>query len=152
LVLAVFVAVFITGDVSTTLSSITDGSSMAMGVPPAIPPAPPSRCSHGVSSPTARSSRRELLVGLLIHHVHAALILIKHLHLFRIETGFIEEVGGGETLIERVARDQIAKTHLHERTQVAGSPMCEIHERHGWPSIMRTCPLRMSVAFIGAGT
>src|SRR3954468_2029285 len=57
-VLAVFVAVFITGDVSPTLSSITDGSSIAIGRPSRH-----STCttisgwSHGVSSPTARSSR-----------------------------------------------------------------------------------------------
>ncbi len=57
LVLAVFVAVFITGDVSTTCSSITDGSSMAMGRPSSHSTCTTiSGCSQGVSSPTARSS------------------------------------------------------------------------------------------------
>src|SRR2546425_13021000 len=57
LVLAVFVAVFITGDVSTTFSSITDGSSMAMGRPSNHSTCTTiSGCNQGVSSPTARSS------------------------------------------------------------------------------------------------
>ena len=57
LVLAVFVAVFITGEVSTTLSSITDGSSIAIGRPSSHSTCTTiSGCNQGVSSPTARSS------------------------------------------------------------------------------------------------
>src|SRR5437016_5160882 len=57
LVLAVFVAVFITGEVSITFSSITDGSSMAMGRPSNHSTCTTiSGCNQGVSTPTARSS------------------------------------------------------------------------------------------------
>ena len=98
--LAVFVAVFITGDVSTTLSSITDGA-LVEGV---------------------------LLVRLLIHHVHAALILIEDLHLLGIEPRFLQKIGGRKTLIEGVARHETPKTHLHERPEVAWRAVREIHD------------------------
>ena len=71
---------------------------------------------------------RELLVGLLIHHVHAAMVLIQDLHLLRIETRFLEEISGGQSLIERVARDEIAEPHLHERPEVARSPVRKVHD------------------------
>src|SRR5439155_16920978 len=59
---------------------------------------------------------------------HATLVLIEDLHLLRVESRFVEEIGGGETLIERVTRDKIPETDLHERAQIAGSAMGEVHD------------------------
>jgi hypothetical protein len=64
----------------------------------------------------------------LIHDVHAALILVENLHLFGVETGFLEKVSRGEALIERVARHKTAETHLHECPEVAGRAVREIHD------------------------
>jgi len=66
LVLAVFVAVFITGDVSTTFNSITDGSSIAIGRPSTTPPAPPSPAAAGRVLAHGALVECELLVGLLV--------------------------------------------------------------------------------------
>jgi len=63
--------------------------------------------------------------------VHATLILIEHLHLFGVETRFIQEVRRGEALIEGVAGDEIPEPYLHKRAQVAGRPVSEVHHAAG---------------------
>jgi len=64
----------------------------------------------------------------LIHDVHATLVLIEDLHLLGVETRFVEELSSRETLIECVARNKIAETHLDERTQVAWRAVREVHD------------------------
>src|SRR5207244_1680218 len=48
--------------------------------------------------------------------------------LLPVESRFVEETGGGETLIEHVTRKKIPETDLHERAQVARSAMGEVHD------------------------
>src|SRR5258708_40145696 len=63
-----------------------------------------------------------------MHEVNNGLVLIENRHLLRVETRFVEKIGGGETLIERVARNKIPETHLHERAQVAGRAVRKVHD------------------------
>ncbi len=60
--------------------------------------------------------------------MHATLVLIQDLHLLRVETRFLEEVGRGKTLIERVTGNETAETHLHECPEVAGRAVREVHD------------------------
>ena len=63
--------------------------------------------------------------------MHAALILVEHLHLFGVEPGFLQKVRRGEALIEGVTGNQTAETHLHECPKVARSAVRKVHDPAG---------------------
>ena len=75
----------------------------------------------------ASSSRRVLLVGLVVHHVEAVRVPVQHLKLLGVEPGVVDEFGGAQAGIERVARVEIPETDLDERPEIAGGPVLEVH-------------------------
>src|SRR5207237_5606075 len=56
---------------------------------------------------------------------------VEHLELFRLERGLVHELCGREPRVERVSRGQIAEPQLHERAQIPGRAVREVHDA-GW--------------------
>ncbi len=128
-VLAVLVAVFMMGAVSTTSSSAVAGSRMAIGRPfnhSAWKLSPDS--SHAALVAHHLIIERVLLVVLRIHHMNPVGVPVHDLEVLGVEPGILHEFGGAETGIEGVAARQVAQADLHERPQVARGAMLKIHD------------------------
>ena len=129
LVLAVLVAVFMIGAVSTTSSSAVAGSMIAIGRPlshSAWKVMPGS--IHWPWSPVDLVVERVLVVVLRVHDVDAVAVAIHDLHFLGVEPRVLDELGGAEPGVEGVAAGEVPEPDLDERAQVARGAVLEIHD------------------------
>src|SRR5439155_2646350 len=152
LVLAVLVALRITGEVSTTVNSTTDGSSMPTGRPfshstwMCI-----SGCSQSAWSPAASAS------SVCCSYLVVSITCTPPWSRYKTWNSL---VSSGASSTKSVAARRVSKvfpvTRLRSRTctnarRLPGVRCVKSITRHGCPSIMMTWPRRMSVAFISDG-